>query len=566
MPSTEHRNILDRISAIAAVPDNQDSYEDWIKGIFHLEFLEDNISDDEIVIFASANSIFVKTAVVNKQSLSSTEKQALLDWDGGLDIAAASYSIGGPNNDVTVEFQSGIWGSSFLPDARPLVFARNFEGWSGSGQSYFEVLQEYSHITEIHWRPEEHAYCRFNRLGDLEHVVSVTSAEPGQRPRSELATFKRHPLDQYLAASESALIRMFDFTMLDRKTFNGWNRGAEIVFPENQNLFYHQEYVAGHAGYVRGIQIVGPSRPKSELLASIVGRNNTSSYVEFISHDIRNNRIAGISTDPSATTNYIKADTNNLPHEISPAFFRSEVLLRYTADQEKYTFEYRRLHCRGAWEIRYDVNEADQVHVYIRDLRRLPLEEQLYWKSFNEPPKAGISERALEHDIKGEWTDITEPIEGVQAILRNWADDRVDWWRVTDENLISRDITPRTESRDDWARAFMHLSNRTVAGFQTKIIRSRLRDAKIEFEKTDQSLVLLEKLRASQQDPHIPSSLEGLREVQAIRSKVAAHLGGSDAERLWHNARQQHRSYTAHFNHVCQIVTEELKIIEDLFS
>ena len=51
----------------------------------------------------------------------------------------------------------------------------------------------------------------------------------------------------------------------------------------------------------------------------------------------------------------------------------------------------------------YDVNEAGQVHAYISDLQALPNQEQVYWQSFNEEPKAKISERAFKNDFEGEW-------------------------------------------------------------------------------------------------------------------------------------------------------------------
>ncbi len=112
----------------------------------------------------------------------------------------------------------------------------------------------------------------------------------------------------------------------------------------------------------------------------------------------------------------------------------------------------------------------------------------------------------------------------------------------------------------------MEFSNLVVAGFKTKAIRARLREAKVDFQKGDLSLALLERLRASQQNSEETSRLEGLRQVQAIRSKVAAHIGGSEAESLSRNALEIHGSFAAHFNHVCRIVVMELKIIEGLFS
>ncbi len=54
-------------------------------------------------------------------------------------------------------------------------------------------------------------------------------------------------------------------------------------------------------------------------------------------YDWRNKRVTKISTDPAATTNYFQAEGNALPFELSPAFFRPEVLLKYKADRDKYT-------------------------------------------------------------------------------------------------------------------------------------------------------------------------------------------------------------------------------------
>ncbi len=112
-------------------------------------------------------------------------------------------------------------------------------------------------------------------------------------------------------------------------------------------------------------------------------------YVEFIAHDFRNARLAKISTDPSATTNYFEAKNNALPFELSPAFFRPEVLLKYKTDRDKYTVGERDVQCRAAWYLKgIDVNEAGQVHAYICYLRNLPYSEQLHWASFNEEPKS----------------------------------------------------------------------------------------------------------------------------------------------------------------------------------
>ena len=89
-------------------------------------------------------------------------------------------------------------------------------------------------------------------------------------------------------------------------------------------------------------------------------------YVAFTAWDWRNERITSISTDPQATTNYFQTDGNSLPFELSSAFFRPDVLLKYKSDTDKYVVDERDIRCRGAWELRgIDTNEAGQVHAYI---------------------------------------------------------------------------------------------------------------------------------------------------------------------------------------------------------
>ena len=110
----------------------------------------------------------------------------------------------------TGEGREGVWiertdhpsGSKILENARQLVFGRNFEGLKDKDASYYEILQEYSHLTQIHWRPEQHAYCRSMRNGDFEQVVSITSKTQDGSDVS-LVSFKREPLELYLAASNS---------------------------------------------------------------------------------------------------------------------------------------------------------------------------------------------------------------------------------------------------------------------------------------------------------------------------------------------------------------------------
>ena len=365
---------------------------------------------------------------------------------------------------------------------------------------------------------------------------------------------------------------MFDFTLCDDSTFNGWpNNDMPQNFYDSEQFFYQQLVVPGYAAYTQGIQIIRPRRSGKIVFADMknkwTGKKNKD-YVEFIALDWRNGgHITKISTNPRATSNYFNADGNSLPFELSPAFFKPEVLLKYKADRDKYTVQEGRISCRAAWELKgIDVNEAGQIHTYICDLRHLPYEEQLHWLSYNEAPKAGISERAFTNDFKGQWFNFVEPIQKVLSIIRRWENDKVIWWTLRDEKLLDRVNVPLTESRDEWAESFMDLAKLVVEGFETKSIRIKLDSDQIPYEKDDKTIALLEKLLNKGATPDNTQRLIGLRNVQLLRSKAKGHAGGDEAEELAHNALLEHETFANHFQSVCNLVADELEIIEQLFS
>ena len=324
--------------------------------------------------------------------------------------------------------------------------------------------------------------------------------------------------------------------------------------------------------YARGVQIIRPSRPKAEISSLLLQKqwleHKETEYIEFIAYDWRNKRITRISTDPAATTNYFQAQGNSLPFELSPAFFKPDVLQKYKTDSDKYTISERNIYCRGAWMLRsYHVNEAGQVHAYICDLRSLPYKEQLYWLSFNEEPKAGISERAIRNDFQGELAD-PSPLEDVVSIARRWAaESGCIWWELREEALLERVHIPRTGSRDEWASAFGLLANLVIEGFQVKAIRARLEETNIAFGKDDKSLALLEKFLIGHNKLEDGQRLEGLRIIQLIRSiGSSAHPRGNTASDLANNALQEHSTFSAHFESVCRTIKSELALIEEALS
>lgn len=429
---------------------------------------------------------------------------------------------------------------------------------------YYEVLQEYTHITGIHWNPEQNAYCRFDGLGELEHVVSITAENTSQGV--SLVSFKREPLEEYLAASQSVLVQMFDFT-LGRLADMNWHYAPENVIKKT-HIFFRQKLDLGKSAHTRGVQIIRPRRSNSEIFASIKGEQERQ-YVEFIAYDFRNDCITNISTAPNKTANYFQEHKKSIPFETYPAFFNAEVLSKYKSDHDKYSIDEqnRTIDCRDAWALRnYGVNEAGQVYAYICYLGNLPYSEQLYWKSFNEKPKTGISERDLKSDFKGEWVENTDPLARIKHILTQWEKSDVPWWKLRDPASVGRVTPPLTSSRDEWARSFTNLAQFIIEGFEIKAIRTKLDELGIAWQRDEKSLSLLERVLSGETENGCTQKLNGLRSIQRIRSKVGAHARGTEADALAKRAVQEHGSYAAHFEDVCRNIVSELEHIERAFN
>ena len=567
MHDFDHKKLIERIAKLDTIPTRTEELAVWVEANAHMALIRDCAVSGDIIGYASGAYSFIHSIAVPNSNLSPLDVEDLMHWSMNPFQSIASYITGGGREGVWLERGPTSTGTKSLRDAVQLIFGRTFEGWTGPGRDYYELHQEYTHLAGTHWRPEKRAYCRFNREGDIEPVVSVT--QRGDRGSDvSLVTFKRDVMEEYLAASDASLIQMFDFTLRRRGDFPGWGNGPEQLVRESDELFYRQKLV-GYAGYTRGVQIIRPRRSNKEVHKGIVegwfGREDKQ-YVEFIAHDWRNRCIARISTDPKATTNYFNTKDNSLPFELSPAFFRPDVILKYKTDREKYTVGEREISCRAAWHLTgIDVNEAGQVHAYICYLRDLPYSEQLHWLSYNEEPKASISSRAVTTDFEGQFSDLVEPLPDLLSIIRRWDTEKVSWWTLRDIHQMERVTTPLTTSRDEWAEAFMDLAKLVVEGFETKAIRVGLDAAGLAYSADDKTIALLEKLLTGSATPDESVTLVGLRTIQQIRSKIKGHASSEWANEFVQGVLMEYETFTKHFRVICEIVGAELKRIEAAF-
>ena len=401
---------------------------------------------------------------VQADAVESATNCNLVAWRDGPSSPSAGYAWGGGRNDVRVVRGTDFWGQQELSKAtRQLVYRRSIEGSPASSEDYFEILQEFAHLAQIHWRREYRAYCRFDESGDWDRIVSTTIGS--DQEDVSLVTAKRGPLEEYLAATGSVLVQTFALYLYKSPIESTTEYGLDSQdLVDSGNLVYRQDIGNNGMVWLRGVQIGRLSKPVGDIFETMKGfgsDRDRGEHVEFLAVDWRNQTLAKISTEKRATTSYFAARGNQLPFEVSPAFFDAEVLMRYKTDREKFVVdeEHREIRCRGGWELKaIDFNEAGQVHAYICYLREIPLAEQRHWANFNQKPRAWISERALANDFEAKPFDGDDPLHELRLVLREWNKAGVSWWRMRTEQLVLHVTTPAAEMRDEWVQAIHDLS------------------------------------------------------------------------------------------------------------
>ena len=113
-----------------------------------------------MIVHARSRPTFIHAIIAKKSGVTRPNTDDLLDWDSTPYTGRAGYSWTGQARDLRVEFTDTKSRPSTLKDQQNLVFGRRMEGLD---EPYcYELLQEFAHAAEIHWREEQRAYCRID--------------------------------------------------------------------------------------------------------------------------------------------------------------------------------------------------------------------------------------------------------------------------------------------------------------------------------------------------------------------------------------------------------------------
>lgn len=559
----------DSVLSLANEPENVNDFNAWIEQKDVIPFLNNEIEDENIIIYASLPHVFIHAVLIPDFELTDSKVQDLLRWSHN---PYTAWGISCSKDDAWIEGPLANAGSKELRVGEQIIFARSFEG-DKSREKYYELEQRISHVLGLHFISERNAWCRLDKSGDLENAIKIFEIK--DLPNNEtgiIITIKKDIFSEYTSISKQSFFRMFDFARYKTGNFIGWNnRNDPIEFDGEVDIFGSLVISYGYGSYSRGFQVKNISVSKERIIKNLWFNQDSDEqkeYATFIAQDWKHsNKITEISCSPLCLANYFTK--SDLPFEITPAFFKPEVLLKYKSDREKYDLESRSISCRGTWHLKtFDINKAGQVHTYLKYLSDLPYNEQLHWKQFNEKPKAPLSERAITTDFEGQFYDGDDILNKLKNNLDKLHRLGVGWWKLRDKKAPEKVHYPYTSSRDEWAEEILNLDQLIVEGLEEKWLRKKAKELGRTPEDKLRSLKLVEECLIAQgfEIDHANKIMLPFHAIHNLRSKLKGHTSGDEAEKIRKQALQFYGSFRSHYENLCLECNDSLDIIIKAFK
>lgn len=552
------------LEALTECPD-QEAVE-WLNGAEDsVSYLKINAENDELVIYASAKSVLIHGVLAPTSKVTPPDGHNLQHSSFPMtDDCWVIQRAWGGGQGHHIYLDPPLSGSKSFEGGEKLIYRRSFDGVQ-QGPTPIELSQKLIHSLDLYFVPERKAYCRLDHRGEIEDVIKIIQRESVDAWEGlDVVTILRKDLDKFMALSETSLVLMFDFTRVRWGSFSGWGK-VEQYERNEPDLFYHGGK-NGQGSYAHGALIVRTKVTVDELVQAWKDEDDPKNrqYAKFKIYDRKNNINVETSCAPEFLSNYFQK--SDLPWEVSPAFFRPEVLLRFKADPERYTLEDRSITCRNAWHLKtYDINEVGQVHSYIGYLAALPYEEQIYWQSFNVWPEGSISERAHQTDIMGEWYTEYDPLNALKNTIRKLDKSPPEWWNPRGEALSDATRYPATDSPKEWADEILALDQFLVEGFLGKPLRMQAEAAGRKLESNWGPLKVMQEVLVAKgrSETEAKAIVAPMQIVHGLRTEVKGHAAPDKRRRAEIEARTKYGTFRSHFT---QLTSECDKALSEVLS
>lgn len=503
------------------------------------------MKESERILFtdflASMNKKFIESGWI---TVSAECLHSALVSDEKLSEALSRYEwdLRKGSNGVNEIWSDGKW--SFCHDGinvlEPFVLYRSA---NYDIDNYVELSQDFRVLLNMHDRyisPTEHCFVVDNENGDWEKVVEI---------KGETIRIKLTILRKYLALRRMNLLLFFDEMRFSQQSFQelGLTPVMNQIVKDNDYIYIYSSLVDCHAdGNKSGGWIMGKCvlryREKDYNRDSF--DQDDKQYAEFIYDYDDEGEPMSHSCKKETLSNYFEANGDN-PLEMTPIFFKKEVLDKYYSNPNKYTVSDGAVGCEGSWSLYIDNDHRNYVIVPLVYLGNLDYSEQLYWKGYNVSPERymGFSKTAYTRWIEGKFCDPTFPDLQFKyrfnQFYKKW--EKQFGWPLflplidEDEHRYKTLHCLTTENNhSDFDEQILSITKLVVDSLNQKCLQSEIDDSNTEVEsflkerKVTSSLELkagIDKFQAFifSKGMECPDMVDFLRKVQSLRSNSVAH-------------------------------------------
>jgi len=404
----------------------------------------------------------------------------------------------------------------------PLIYYRNFNGIK---DNYFDVSEEFRLYFDLYEEFTSHTnkkYINIDDDGEEEDVIIVTK---------EIIKCKLKYIKEYLAVKKMTLVIQFDLMRFSEKSID------ELQLVPMDRNYKKDIYHCNH--FIRDVSdmLLGDEKTQSWFMGKVFIKGqakfkpplfsdkNDEDYAEFIIGYNVDGEPKYYTCNEEKLSNYFGKNPG-CPHFLTPVYFNREALGKYYGNTQKYDVKDGRIECKGLWSLRLDNDNPEYIVVFLGDLGRLSSKEQLYWKSFNIPPKSGISRTSWKRGFEAEFCDPENPEllfkQRYELFLEN-SKKILNWYFL--KPLADKDVhhlkslhIPFSNNQSEFDAQVLSL---------TKILIDSLNEKELSrgIEINTESPKGIDKLEGYliHHAHQVPEMIKFLRHLQDLRSKTVAH-------------------------------------------
>lgn len=431
--------------------------------------------------------------------------------DGDVEIPRYSY-------DDNFNINTGFSHSQVIQGFEPLIFSRR----TPLGHKEISLSDQFIQSSCLFWDPMTSSYIQVDERGDPMPMVVVSATDP------LVICANRRVMQPYLSAKGKSLIRLWKINTGEHSRATKKSR-SEGVFIDN-NEFRAQKclQIAFSDDSLMlcsdGGDIIKPKQSKKALARQRrkVPRKDTRKFW------VRDR----------ASLKMMQLPCNDRRHELSPAFFSPEVLLRYQQFPSKYEISIGSIRCEKAGWILQScyVSSAKEVYCYLCDLALLPESEQDYWRSFNlQLPIGSESDTAISCDFLAEFAEEVSGVNRLRRALNSFEplyldkETQCQIWKPQEgsiDEIISKIHPPLIEEYEAYRNFIGTLARATTEGFDEDAIKKWAHKLRVALDSNARSLGALKAcLRHLSSEEMAKSIHSPFHKLHREKSAISSHGG-----------------------------------------